>query len=172
MNEISFRNYKTEYHIELLNKIKGVYHIKPGDKVYIENNELLTHTSSYLRGIIRWWYKYSRRDCIEYLINLYTEMHNLVRSLSTMCRDCTYNKKNKTHARKRVIYLDLLEYIKELKIKILDSKIGVVNLMKTYMNDDAFIHEMNGIIDIIDTIHTMRSPHSNTNTNINTNKFE
>jgi len=92
---------------------------------------LIIDRNNYFNFIYRWYYNYNCSDCIKYIETLIAQL-----------------EKEKT----QIIENNDLENLFELKISLINSKIGFINLQNTYYNDVKKVAKLQLILNRIQNI--------------------
>ena len=142
----SFNDISGKYYSVILN-LSTISNINKNDKLFISDSKLVIQPYSSTRSFVRWWNKYNRNDCMDFIRELYKNISSLNIQLVTLTRNLNSNvKKRKRNKVRRANYSRKLELINKCK----DTKEGLRNLMMTYKNDSKFVDFINNILKIID----------------------
>jgi len=136
-------------HKKILNDLKTINTIDKNDKLIIEEDEIIIHPYSSTRSFVRWWNNYSRVESINFLKNLYDSISLYIIDLTSISIKTDINMKKRKHRKlKREANKNKIELIKACK----ESKQGLLHLIITYKDDEAFRYSVNNIFSIIDKL--------------------
>ena len=136
-----------EKHDSVLENLSTISAISKNDKLFINESKLVIQPYSSTRSFVRWWNKYNRNDCMDFIGELYNSLSSLNIQLTTLSANLNSNvKKRKRNKIRRANYSRKLELSKKCK----DTKAGLLHLMITYKNDQKFVDFINKILNIID----------------------
>ena len=132
-----------ERYNSVLENLSIISDISKNDKLFINESKLVIQPYSSTRSFVRWWNKYNRNDCMDFIEELYNSISSLNIQLVSLSRNVTSNiKKRKRNKVRRANYSRKLELLNKCK----DTKSGLLHLMITYKNDQNFVDFINKIL--------------------------
>tara|TARA_B110000971_G_scaffold158935_1_gene162391 strand:- start:1454 stop:1918 length:465 start_codon:yes stop_codon:yes gene_type:complete len=139
-----------ERYNSVLENLSTISDISKDDKLFIHKSKLIIQPYSSTRSFVRWWNKYNRNDCVDFIEELYTNISSLniqLVSLVSLSKKVTSNnKKKKRNKIRQANYYRKLELLNKCK----DTKSGLRHLMITYKNDQKFVDSINTVLNMID----------------------
>ena len=141
--------------------LDNLSNIKEGFKIYIDNENIIRFDEPYMfQGLWRYYNNVNRNDAILIITKLFDNIERYFNSLYV--KTCMIKNQHKIMSIPEPIINDFKVIIDKMET----SKPGIMNLSKTYKDDNETVNELNKIIVTINTMITNFTKLCSTNYNL------